>query len=82
MSRSSYFESRSNLLTLGGVGGGNWKSWKTLIVEESGRSLVDRISKCPRYVIEITVLDSLSLRELGKFFSDLASLVLLDMLGR
>ena len=64
--------------------GGSWrgKSWKTLGVEESGWSLVDRISKCPWYVIEGTVLDSLSLGELGGGFRDLASLVLLDVLGR
>ena len=36
MSQSSYFKSRPDLLTLGGVGGGNRKSWKTLRVEESG----------------------------------------------
>ena len=34
-----------------GVGGGNWKSWKTL--------------KRRRYVIDVTGLDLLSLRELG-----------------
>ena len=47
--------------------GGNWrgKSWKTLGVEESGWSLVDTISKCPWYVIDGTILDSLSLGELG-----------------
>ena len=44
---------------------------------------MDRISKCPRYVIDVIVLDSLSLGELrGEGFSDLASLVLLDVLGR
>ena len=63
MSQSSYFKSRPDLLTLGGVGGRNLG--KTLGVEESGWSLVDRISKCPWYVIDGTVLDSLSLGELG-----------------
>ena len=43
---------------------------------------MDRISKCRRYVIDVTVLDSLSLGELGEGFSALASLVLLDVLGR
>ena len=37
VSQSSYFKSRLGLMTLGGVGGGgNLKSWKTLIVEGSG----------------------------------------------
>ena len=64
--------------------GGSWrgKSWETLGVEESGWSLVDRISKRPWYVINVTVMDSLSLGELGEGFSDLAILVLLDVLGR
>ena len=64
--------------------GGSWrgKSWKTFGVEESGWSLVDRISKCPWYMIDVTVLDSLSLGELGEGFSDLASLVHPDVLGR
>ena len=31
MSQSSYFKSRPDLLTLGGAGKGDWKSWKTLI---------------------------------------------------
>ena len=43
---------------------------------------MDRISKCRRYVIDVTVLDSFSLGELGGGFSALASLVLLDVLGR
>ena len=34
MAQSSYFKSRPDLLTLGGVGGGNLR--KTLGVEESG----------------------------------------------
>ena len=62
MSQSSYFESQPDLLTFGGVGGGNRKSWKTLRVEEG---FVDRISKFRRFVIDVTVLDSLSLGELG-----------------
>ena len=42
-----------------------------------------RISKCRRYVIDVTGMDPLSLRELGgEGFSALASLVLLDVLGR
>ena len=36
VSQSSYFKSRPDLMTLGGVGGGNLKSWKTLRVEGSG----------------------------------------------
>ena len=82
MSQSSYFKHRRDLLTLGGVGWGNRKSWKTLKVEESGRSLVDRISKCPRYVIDVTVLDSLSLWGVRGGFSDLVSLALLGVLGQ
>ena len=49
----------------GGVGRGNLKSWKTLRVEGSGRNLVGRISTSPRYMIDITRTDSLSLGELG-----------------
>ena len=45
MSQSSYFKSRPDLSTLGGVGGEILK--KTLGVEESGLSLLDRINKCP-----------------------------------
>jgi len=59
--QSSYFKSRPDLLTLGGVGGGNQKSWKTFRVEESGIYSVDRISKCRRYVIAVTLLNLLSL---------------------
>ena len=40
-----------------------------------------RISKCRRYVINVTGMDQLSLGELGGF-SALASSVLLDVLGR
>ena len=36
MSQITYFKSRPDLLTLGGVGGGNRKSRKMLRVEESG----------------------------------------------
>ena len=36
VSQSSYFKSRPDLMTLGGVGGGNLKSWKILRVEGSG----------------------------------------------
>ena len=40
-----------------------------------------RISKCRRCMIDVTGMDQLSLGDLGGF-SDLASLVLLDVLGR
>ena len=36
MSQSPYFKSRPDPVTLGGVGGGNLESWKTLRVERSG----------------------------------------------
>ena len=36
MSQISYFKSRPDPVTLGGVGGGNLKSWKTLRGEGSG----------------------------------------------
>ena len=36
MSQSSNFKSRPDLMTLGGVGGGNLKSWKTLKSGEIG----------------------------------------------
>ena len=43
---------------------------------------MSRISICCRYVIDVTVLDLLSLRELGDWDSvSLASFVLLDVLG-
>ena len=51
MSQSSYFKSRPDLLTLGGAGGGNQKSWKNAY-------------KCRRYVTDVTGLDPLSLGEL------------------
>ena len=36
VSQSSYFKSGLGVMTLGGVGGGNLKSWKTLRVAGSG----------------------------------------------
>ena len=36
LSQSSYFKSRLDPMTLGGIEGGNLKSWKTLRVEGSG----------------------------------------------
>ena len=65
MSQSSYFKSRPDLLTLGGVGAGNQKSWKTLRVEKSGWNLVDRIRECRIYVIDVFVLHPISLGDLG-----------------
>ena len=41
-----------------------------------------RISKCRRYVIDLTVLESLSLRKLGVGFIALVTWVLLDVVGR
>ena len=81
MLQSSYSNSRPDLVTLERVVGGNQKSWKTLRVERSERNLVGRISKCRRYVIDVTGLEPLSLGELGGS-SALANLVLLDVLGR
>ena len=52
MSQSSYFKSRLDLLTLGGVGGGKPK-------------ILENAHKCCRYVIDVTGLDPLSLVELG-----------------
>ena len=69
----SYLKSRPDLLTLGGVGGGNHKSWKTLRMERSGRNLVSKISKCRIYVIDVTGLDPLSLEELGGGFQCFAN---------
>ena len=66
MSESSYFKSRLDPVTLGrGVRGGNLKSWKTLRVEISGWIFVGKISISPRYVIDVTGMDSLSLRDWG-----------------
>ena len=50
MSERSYFKSWPNLVTLGGVRGGNQKSWKTLRVERLGWNLVGRTSTSLRYV--------------------------------
>ena len=62
MSQSSYFKSRLNLVTWGvGVGKGKPKTWKTLRVEGSGGNLVVNICKSPRYMIDITGTDPLSL---------------------
>ena len=63
-SKSCYFKSQPDPVTLGGVGGGDLKSWKTLGVEGSGRNLVGKISRSPRYVIDITGTDLLCLGEL------------------
>ena len=52
-------------MTLGGVGEGNRKYWKTIRVERSGSNLVGRIRKCHRYVIDVAGLVPLSLGELG-----------------
>ena len=49
-----------------GGGGGNLKSWKTVRVEGSGWNLVGKIITSPRYVIDITRTDPLSLGELGR----------------
>ena len=78
MSQSCNFKSRPDFVKLGGVGGEAGNLGKTLKVERLGWNMVDRISKCRRYVIDVTILDPLSLR--GS--SALASLVLLDVLGR
>ena len=77
MPQRSYFKSRPDLLTLAGVGGGNRKTWITLRVEESGLSLVDRISKCPRYMIDKPNWIFALFRRVGGRCS-----VLLDVLGR
>ena len=45
-------------------------------------NLVGRISKCLRYLIDVTRLDPLSLGKVRGGSSALASSVLLDMLGR
>ena len=64
VSQSSYLNSRPDPVTYGGVGG-NLKSWKTLRVEGSERDSVVKISTSPRYVIDITGMDPLSLGESG-----------------
>ena len=67
VSQSSYLK----ILTgsgdiVGSWGRGNLKSWKTLRVEGSGRNLVGKIVTSPRYVIDMTGTDPLSLGELGR----------------
>ena len=63
VSLSSYFKSRPDLVVLGGVGG-DLKSWKTLRVEELGLNLAAKISRSPRYVIDIAGTNLLCLVEL------------------
>ena len=46
-------------MTLGGVQGGNLKSWKMLRLEGSGLNLVGKISRGIRYVIDIIETDPL-----------------------
>ena len=53
-----------------------WESWR------GKPEISENAYKCRRYVIDVAVLDSLSLVELGVGFSALVSLVLLDVLGR
>ena len=69
VSQSSYFKSHPDPVTLGGVGGGTHESGKTLRVYRSGWNSVERISACPRYVIDITGPDTPSLEEFGGFAS-------------
>ena len=78
VSQSSYFISRPDPATLGGVEEESLKSWATLRVE---CNLVGRISKCRRCMIDVTGMDQLSLGELGGS-SALVSSVLLDVLGQ
>ena len=61
MSQSSYFKSRPDLLTLGGVAGGNLKSWKTFRVEGSVGNMVEKMITSLRCVIVVTGTDLLSL---------------------
>ena len=51
MSQSSYFKSRPDLVTLGGVWG-DLKSWKTLRLEGLGETWREKISTSPRYMID------------------------------
>ena len=60
MSQSSSFKSRPDPVTLRAVGGGGLKSWETLRVEGSGKIITS-----PKYVIDVTGTDPLSLGELG-----------------
>ena len=69
MSQSSYFKPRPELLTLRKVGRGK-------------PEILKNAYKCRRYAIDVTGLDPLSLWSLVVEFSALASLVLLDVLGR
>ena len=80
MSQSSSCKSRFYPVILGYLEGENAKYWKTLRVEISGSNLVVRISKCRRYMIEVSGLGPLSFGELGGS-SALAILVLLEVLA-
>ena len=62
VSQSSYFKSVLDLVTFGGVWG-DLKPWKTLRVEGSRRNLMGKIIISPRYDIDITGTDLLSLGE-------------------
>ena len=62
VSQSCYCKSRPDLVILGEeLGVGNLKSWKTLRGEGSGWNLVGKINTSPRYIIDITGTDRLSL---------------------
>ena len=65
VSQSSYFQSPPDPLTLGGVGGGNLRSWKTLKSGEIGIKLGGKIKTSPRYVIDIAGTDLLPLGSWG-----------------
>ena len=65
LSQTSYFKSQLDLVTLGEFGEGNLKSWEMLRVEGLGWNLVGKISTSPRYMIDITQIDPLSLGSLG-----------------
>ena len=63
--QSSYFKSRPDPVISEGAGGGGLKSWKTLGTEALGLNLVRKISRSPRFVIDITGTDMLCLEEWG-----------------
>ena len=66
MSQSSYFKSRPDLVKLGGVGEETGDLGKRLEWRDQEETFqVGRISKCRRYVIDVTRLYPLSLWGLG-----------------
>ena len=65
MSVSSYFKSWLDLVTLGELEGETWNLGKLLDWKDQDETWWEKIITSPRYVIDITGTDTLSLGDLG-----------------